>query len=261
MKTITSKKGISPIIATLLLILIAIAAGVIVYAYVVGFVGSTTSGSSNKTILAYDQYNLAGGAALVNNQVSAYVKNSGTSSEIYSISTTGLVSGYLQPSGGTSEQLQLAVLVTVTSAWTEGTGSFALSIASTTSFSFVYTAGSDSGKLLINFMGQTSTITGTTSGTTTLTFTIPSTLSATSGSLTLNTAATTTIPTSAAGVKLNELVGSFPASLTMTQPISSIQGFTMAPQSGATAVVSGTTYALQVVGNDGAQITGSAKAV
>ena len=37
------KSGISPIIATLLLILIAIAAGVVVYAYVIGFVGNTTS--------------------------------------------------------------------------------------------------------------------------------------------------------------------------------------------------------------------------
>ena len=43
------KKGISPIIATLLLILIAIAAGVIVYAYVVGFIGSSTSNSGGTT--------------------------------------------------------------------------------------------------------------------------------------------------------------------------------------------------------------------
>jgi flagellin-like protein len=36
------KSAISPIIATLLLILIAIAAGVVVYAYVIGFVGNST---------------------------------------------------------------------------------------------------------------------------------------------------------------------------------------------------------------------------
>jgi archaeal type IV pilus assembly protein PilA len=35
------RKAISPIIATLLLILIAIAAGVVVYAYVIGFVGQS----------------------------------------------------------------------------------------------------------------------------------------------------------------------------------------------------------------------------
>jgi archaeal type IV pilus assembly protein PilA len=43
------RKGISPIIATLLLILIAIAAGVIVYAYVVGFIGNSTSNSGGST--------------------------------------------------------------------------------------------------------------------------------------------------------------------------------------------------------------------
>jgi flagellin-like protein len=39
------KNAISPIIATLLLILIAIAAGVVVYAYVLGFVGNNTGNS------------------------------------------------------------------------------------------------------------------------------------------------------------------------------------------------------------------------
>ncbi len=45
----TKKSGISPIIATLLLILIAIAAGVIVYAYVIGFIGNSTTNSGNST--------------------------------------------------------------------------------------------------------------------------------------------------------------------------------------------------------------------
>jgi archaeal type IV pilus assembly protein PilA len=46
------RRAISPIIATLLLILIAIAAGVVVYAYVIGFVGNSTtnSGSAQSTI-------------------------------------------------------------------------------------------------------------------------------------------------------------------------------------------------------------------
>ena len=43
LQKIQKKKGISPIIATLLLILIAIAAGVIVYAYVVGFIGNAAN--------------------------------------------------------------------------------------------------------------------------------------------------------------------------------------------------------------------------
>ena len=43
------RRAISPIIATLLLILIAIAAGVVVYAYVVGFIGNSTSNTGNST--------------------------------------------------------------------------------------------------------------------------------------------------------------------------------------------------------------------
>ncbi|MHB8702282.1 MAG: archaellin/type IV pilin N-terminal domain-containing protein [Nitrososphaerales archaeon] len=43
------KRAISPIIATLLLILIAIAAGVVVYAYVIGFVGNSTGNTGNNT--------------------------------------------------------------------------------------------------------------------------------------------------------------------------------------------------------------------
>jgi archaeal type IV pilus assembly protein PilA len=41
------RRAISPIIATLLLILIAIAAGVVVYAYVIGFVGNSTTNTGN----------------------------------------------------------------------------------------------------------------------------------------------------------------------------------------------------------------------
>jgi archaeal type IV pilus assembly protein PilA len=43
------KTAISPIIATLLLILIAIAAGVVVYAYVIGFIGGSTGNSGGTT--------------------------------------------------------------------------------------------------------------------------------------------------------------------------------------------------------------------
>ena len=43
------RSAISPIIATLLLILIAIAAGVVVYAYVLGFVGNSTGNTGNNT--------------------------------------------------------------------------------------------------------------------------------------------------------------------------------------------------------------------
>ena len=51
------KSGISPIIATLLLILIAIAAGVVVYAYVIGFVGNSTSNTGNaQSVISIDNF-------------------------------------------------------------------------------------------------------------------------------------------------------------------------------------------------------------
>ena len=51
-----TKSAISPIIATLLLILIAIAAGVIVYAYVIGFVGGTTSQGGSTSLISVDNF-------------------------------------------------------------------------------------------------------------------------------------------------------------------------------------------------------------
>ena len=51
------KSGISPIIATLLLILIAIAAGVIVYAYVFNFVGNSTTNQGNaQSVISIDLF-------------------------------------------------------------------------------------------------------------------------------------------------------------------------------------------------------------
>jgi archaeal type IV pilus assembly protein PilA len=51
------RKAISPIIATLLLILIAIAAGVVVYAYVIGFVGNSTGNTGNNTsVISIDSF-------------------------------------------------------------------------------------------------------------------------------------------------------------------------------------------------------------
>jgi archaeal type IV pilus assembly protein PilA len=51
------RRAISPIIATLLLILIAIAAGVVVYAYVIGFVGNSTGNTgSNLSVVSIDNF-------------------------------------------------------------------------------------------------------------------------------------------------------------------------------------------------------------
>ena len=51
------RRAISPIIATLLLILIAIAAGVVVYAYVIGFIGNSTGNTGNNTsVISIDSF-------------------------------------------------------------------------------------------------------------------------------------------------------------------------------------------------------------
>src|SRR5271166_4822029 len=85
MREITSKKkAISPIIATLLLILIAIAAGVVVYAYVIGFVGNSTGntgGSQNQ--LSLDQVSVA--SATSSFPVTAFVRNLGPSTESFDV--------------------------------------------------------------------------------------------------------------------------------------------------------------------------------
>lgn len=74
----SKRAGVSPIIAVLLLILIAIAAGVMVYAFVAGWVGSATSGTTvAQAQLAID-----------------YVEGSGT-----------LVTIYVRNVGGVSAQI------------------------------------------------------------------------------------------------------------------------------------------------------------
>jgi archaeal type IV pilus assembly protein PilA len=84
------KSGISPIIATLLLILIAIAAGVVVYAYVIGFVGNTTTGQGSGTSqIAIDTAAAKGSTGAL----TAFVRNVGgssaTISAFYVVDTTG----------------------------------------------------------------------------------------------------------------------------------------------------------------------------
>lgn len=68
-----NKKGVSPIIATLLLIVIAVAAGVVTYSFVMGFIGGA-GGQSGTT----GQINIE--SAVINNATTttAYVRNTGS---------------------------------------------------------------------------------------------------------------------------------------------------------------------------------------
>jgi len=93
--------AISPIIATLLLILIAIAAGVVVYAYVIGFVGNSTSNSgSTQSIIGVDNFCASASLHACSGQAySIVVRNVGSTTiaagtaELYFNDVTSGVSG------------------------------------------------------------------------------------------------------------------------------------------------------------------------
>lgn len=99
---IKEKKGISPIIATLLLILIAIAAGVIVYAYVVGFLGSSSPSAPQvgSDQLAVNAVQYTSGATTM----TIYVQNVGQSSfnvsSIYVYYVNGTLNQEVSPTSG-----------------------------------------------------------------------------------------------------------------------------------------------------------------
>jgi len=79
-----NKKGVSPIIATLLLIVIAVAAAVVTYAFVTGFIGTATSQSNQQGAMSIDTGNVV---TLANSSTSitVYVRNTGTKSETLSV--------------------------------------------------------------------------------------------------------------------------------------------------------------------------------
>ena len=73
-KLVKSRKAISPVIATLLLILVAVASGLVLYSYVMGYLGSMTKGgSSMQGILSLDS-----ATATVPSSITAYVRNVGS---------------------------------------------------------------------------------------------------------------------------------------------------------------------------------------
>jgi len=84
--------AISPIIATLLLILIAIAAGVVVYAYVIGFVGNSTQNSGqNTSIISIDNFCAShGNTTCGGSAFSLTVRNEGTTTISFSTNAPSL---------------------------------------------------------------------------------------------------------------------------------------------------------------------------
>lgn len=103
-----NKKGVSPIIATLLLIVIAVAAAVVTYAFVTGFIGTATSQSNQQGAMSIDT------GSVTNASIVVYVRNTGTKAENL---TTVYVDNVLIPSGvtfGANNPLAPGMTTTVT---------------------------------------------------------------------------------------------------------------------------------------------------
>ena len=69
-----NKKGVSPIIATLLLIVIAVAAAVVTYAFVTGFIGTSSGAAGSQGSMSFDTYSIDTAGA----NVTVYLRNTGT---------------------------------------------------------------------------------------------------------------------------------------------------------------------------------------
>jgi len=119
-----SKKGISPILATLLLIVIAVAAVIVTYAWVMTFTGSTTENAG--AILRND--NVRFYAVGSTNYTEVIVRNSGIGDaqvdSVYAGTTTSNLINQTSVTYNPSTRIVAAgstLNVTITYNWTEGT--------------------------------------------------------------------------------------------------------------------------------------------
>ena len=260
MRKISSKekKAISPIIATLLLILIAIAAGVVVYAYVIGFVGnSTTNTGSSQNQISID--NLAIASATSSFPATVFVRNLGPSVESFDV-------GFYLKSSTLSTQLSPAVSLTaVTTAQTVTVGSVALAEASATSVTVTVTTTActaTTDEVVVSGFGVSGTTTGSCTvagaGTLTTTLTLTGGLQVSTSPAYASTATALALPvtgTSPFVVGLTLTTGTFKVSL------NTVGEFTLAQAGKQTAnpLTSGQTYTLTVTGTDGSSAAISQK--
>jgi hypothetical protein len=73
MKVFKNRKAFSAVIASLILMLLAVAAGVVVYAYVMGWIGGAQQNTTSNGLLTIDSAT----ASVANSQIKIYVRNSG----------------------------------------------------------------------------------------------------------------------------------------------------------------------------------------
>jgi len=260
------KKAISPIIATLLLILIAIAAGVVVYAYVIGFVGNSTTNPGGSTdTLSIDQTYLTHVVSSI--PVTAYVRNEGPSSESYNngftLKTTNLnlilgpAVSVLVTLGGTTPAGTIASVALAYSSATAVTVSVTLSAACTgtaptialTVNGFGGTAGSLAATACSTAGPYSATITA-------IGATISNPFTASTGAaLALAITSGTTY-----------VFGTSVTAGTISSAVNTVATLTLAPQTTTSNVntnqlTAGTTYTVQITGTDGASTTASNKAI
>jgi flagellin-like protein len=260
------KKAISPIIATLLLILIAIAAGVVVYAYVIGFVGNSTTNAGGSTdTLSIDQLYMT--HVTTSAPVTAYVRNEGPSTENYN-------TGFLLSASALSLILGPAVTVQVTLAGTAPTANIAkvvLVYIAATSVQVQVTLTANCGgttptiQLAVNGFGGTQ---GNLAATSCSGSTGPFDATITGTSMTFSSTFTSTTGLALGLAVVSTTIYTFGTTVTagtMSSSVNTVAAMTLAPQSTTSNVntnplSAGTTYTVQVTGTDGAATTSSNKA-
>ncbi len=248
------RRAISPIIATLLLILIAIAAGVVVYAYVIGFIGnSTTNGGNTTNTISIDEATLKGTSA-ARIPVVAFVRNLGPSTESFN-------TGFFVKGASLNDQLGFAVSVTdssgdaITNVTLQGTG-----VANQIQVSLTFGTCATGHTASVSVFGATATVSCTaTSGSFVATAAVTGftfTNSAITGNL-ASVASTVTLSGTATVIGLTTTSGA-----TVSLPISQVGQMTLAQAGVQTTnpLSAGQTYTVQVTGTDGGSAVASAKA-
>lgn len=107
---ISQKKAVSPIIATLLLIAITVAAGVIVYVFVTGLSGNLTKSGGNQVTeqISLDSYNFQ-----TTNYLTMYLRNTGTSAvTVSAVYFNGVQADFLGSCGATAATLSSTTIGT-----------------------------------------------------------------------------------------------------------------------------------------------------
>ena len=246
----------------MLLILIAIAAGVVVYAYVLGFVGNSTGNSGATTnTLSIDQVNLASSGTNSKIPVTVYVRNQGPGTEQFN---TGL---YLKSSSA-DYILGIAISVTASGSATPTITDLQLLAQSGNTYKAqaTFTSCASGTTITVSALGTSSAIAcGGVSGTV---------LGAISGAITASitfsgtnfiadTGAMTTGLTNVGGT--SQVVGAPCTAGTFSISLNNVGTLTLAPAGPATGAVTnplsaGSTYTVQVIGTDGGSTTSSGKA-